>query len=168
MITYLFHPSEDELSLYPHDDFQSSLQSCNSYPFGDSELSYEYFQPPFRSDFDGYKVMSLTHQSNNFSLRRSERATMFWKEDLFLPMVVPYLFFSDPWILISHLKSSLSSGCLYGDEDEPSSIYDSPLQRWIDRACGYHFQVGFPDDHVGGFPFQQISSLPPISMNFIS
>jgi hypothetical protein len=62
MITNLFHPFEDDLSPYTHDDSQSSLQSCHSYPFGDSDLFYGGFQPPFRSDFDGYKIVVIQEQ----------------------------------------------------------------------------------------------------------
>ena len=38
MVIDLFHPFEDGLSQYTHDDFQSSLGSCDLYPFGDSNL----------------------------------------------------------------------------------------------------------------------------------
>jgi hypothetical protein len=39
--------------------------------------------------------------------------------------------------------------------DEPSSIYGIPLQRWIDRACGYSFRKYFQDDQAYGYFFQQ-------------
>jgi hypothetical protein len=44
MIRHLFHPFEDGLSPYTHDDSQSSLHSFDSYPFGDSYLFYGGFQ----------------------------------------------------------------------------------------------------------------------------
>jgi hypothetical protein len=53
----------------------------------------------------------------------------------------------------------------FSHEDEPSSTYDSPVQRWIDQACGYTFRM---DDQADGFLSSRISSLPPISMSFIS
>jgi hypothetical protein len=50
------------------------------------------------------------------------------------------------------------------NEDEPSSTYGSPLQRWIDQACGYHFQAGFPWMIRVGFSFQQ-DFLPPTHLH---
>jgi hypothetical protein len=63
MVIDLFHPVEDDLSPYTHDDFRSSLVSCDSCPFEDSNLFYEYFQPPLCSDFDGYKGVVIPEQS---------------------------------------------------------------------------------------------------------
>jgi hypothetical protein len=63
MVTDLFHPFEDDLSQYTHDDSQPSLESCDEYPFGDSDLFYEDFQPPSCSDFDGHQVMASPEQS---------------------------------------------------------------------------------------------------------
>jgi hypothetical protein len=37
-------------------------------------------------------------------------------------------------------QSSTSSDNANGDEDETSSTYGSPLQRWNDRALGYPFR----------------------------
>jgi hypothetical protein len=38
--------------------------------------------------------------------------------------------------------------------DEPSSIYGSPLQQWIDQACGFSFQQDFlPPTHLHEFHF---------------
>jgi hypothetical protein len=70
MVTYLFHPFEDDLSQYTHDDFQSSLGSCDSYPFGDSDLFYEYFQPPLCSNFDGHQVMASPEQSETHTIEQ--------------------------------------------------------------------------------------------------
>jgi hypothetical protein len=47
------------------------------------------------------------------------------------------------------------------DEDEPSSTYSSPLQRWIDQSCGYTFRQ---DDQADGFSFQQ-DFLPPTHLH---
>jgi hypothetical protein len=63
MVTNLFHPFEDDLSQYTHDDSQPSLESCDEYPFGDSDLFYEDFQPPSCSDFDGHQVVANPEQS---------------------------------------------------------------------------------------------------------
>jgi hypothetical protein len=51
--------------------------------------------------------------------------------------------------------------------DEPSSIYGIPLQIWMDRSCDYSFEKYFQDDQAYVFFSSKISSLPPISMNFI-
>jgi hypothetical protein len=48
-------------------------------------------------------------------------------------------------------KPSGSSDFLSKDEDDPSSIYGSPLHGWIDQACGYSFRW---DDQAYGFSFQ--------------
>jgi hypothetical protein len=35
------------------------------------------------------------------------------------------------------------------EEDEPSSIYGSPIQRWVDQACGHSFQQDcLPPTHL--------------------
>jgi hypothetical protein len=81
--------------------------------------------------------------------------------------VVPYLLSSSPGShavffrsLISS-QSSISSRSLCADEDEPSSTYGSPLQRWIDQACGYTFRQ---HDQADGFSFQQ-DFLPPTHLH---
>jgi hypothetical protein len=43
---------------YTHADFQSSFESCDAYPFGDSYFPNEDFQPPSCLDFDGYEVVA--------------------------------------------------------------------------------------------------------------
>jgi hypothetical protein len=48
-----------------------------------------------------------------------------------------------------------------GDEDDPSSTYDSPLQRWIDQACGYTFRQ---HDQANDFSFQH-DFLPPTHLS---
>jgi hypothetical protein len=50
-----------------------------------------------------------------------------------------------------------SSDLLSEDEDEFSSMYSIPLQRWIDQSCGYTFKK---DDRADGFSFHQ-DFLPP-------
>jgi hypothetical protein len=71
---------------------------------------------------------------------------------------VPYLIPSSQGnheVFLGSLISSWSSGIndhVNEDEDEPSSTYSSPLQRWIDQACGYTFRR---DDQADGFSFQQ-------------
>jgi hypothetical protein len=83
------------------------------------------------------------------------------------PETVPYLLPSSPRdhavffrSLISS-QSSTSSESLCIDEDEPSSTYSSPLQRWIDQSCGYTFRQ---DDRADGFSFQQ-DFLPPTHLH---
>jgi hypothetical protein len=44
-----------------------------------------------------------------------------------------------------------SSDHANGDEYEPRYTDGSPLQRWIDQACGYTFSQ---DDQANGFSFQ--------------
>jgi hypothetical protein len=58
-------------------------------------------------------------------------------------------------------QPSGSSDILSEDDDEPSS---SPLQRWIDRACGYACRREFQDDRDCGFSFQQ-DFLPPTHLH---
>jgi hypothetical protein len=45
LVINLFHPFEEDLSPYTHDDFQPFLKSYDEYPF-DSNFFYEDFQPP--------------------------------------------------------------------------------------------------------------------------
>jgi hypothetical protein len=71
MVTDLFHPFEDYLSLYTHDDFQSSLGSYNSYYFKDVGLFYENIQPHFHSYFDRHWLMA--------NPEKSETHTIEWK-----------------------------------------------------------------------------------------
>jgi hypothetical protein len=86
------------------------------------------------------------------------------------PEPVPYLISSSQGnheVFLGSLISSRSSGSsdhTNRDEDEPSSTYSIPLQRWIDQACGYTFMQ---DDQVMVSISNRISSLPPISMSFI-
>jgi hypothetical protein len=40
-------------------------------------------------------------------------------------------------------QSSGSNGALSEDDDEPLSMCSSPIQRWIDQACGYSFHQDF-------------------------
>jgi len=161
MITYLFHSFEDDLSPYTHDDFQSSLRSCDSYPFRDSYLFCEYFHSHFHLDFDGYKVMVIPekpkiHIKEQQYFRPKEFYKMKGKQyfssskiSFFLHEDVSYLLSSS---MVSHgvffrslisSQSSTSSGILSEDEDETSSICGSPIHRWIDQACGYSFQQNF-------------------------
>jgi hypothetical protein len=58
-------------------------------------------------------------------------------------------------------RSSGSSDHTNGDEDEPSSTYGIPLQRWIDQDCGYTFRQHDQDDD---FSFQQ-DFLPPTHLS---
>jgi hypothetical protein len=46
-------------------------------------------------------------------------------------------------------QSSESSDHVSEEEDEPSSICGSPIQRWMDQACGYSFQQDcLPPTHL--------------------
>jgi hypothetical protein len=58
-------------------------------------------------------------------------------------------------------QPSGSSDFLSEDEDESSSTYGIPLQKWIDQACGYTF---WQDDRADGFSFQQ-DFLPPTHLH---
>jgi hypothetical protein len=76
------------------------------------------------------------------------------------PEVVPNYIYSSPGShgvffrsLISS-QSSISNGPLCVIEDDSSSIYDSPFQRWVDRACGYHFRKDSLDDQSCRYYFQ--------------
>jgi hypothetical protein len=56
------------------------------------------------------------------------------------------------WDLSSPLSLQGAVIILSEDEDEPSSICGSPIQRWIDQACGYSFQHDFlPPTHLHEF-----------------
>jgi hypothetical protein len=68
------------------------------------------------------------------------------------------------WDLSCLLSLQEASDHANGDEDEPSSTYGSPLQRWIDRACGYPFRQDFWDDQNCGYSFQQ-DFLPPTHLH---
>jgi hypothetical protein len=70
MVTDLFHPFEDNLSQYAHDDSQPSLESCDEYPFGDPGLFYEDSQPPLCSDFDRHQVVASPEQSEAHATKR--------------------------------------------------------------------------------------------------
>jgi hypothetical protein len=86
------------------------------------------------------------------------------------PEVVPYLIPSSQGnheVFLGSLISSQSSGSsdhTNGDEDEPSSTYDIPLQRWIDQACGYPFRHDFGMIRIDGYSFQQ-DFLPPTHLH---
>jgi hypothetical protein len=58
MITYLYHPFEDEMSQYFQCDFESSLSSCDANPFGGANFFYEYFQPHSSSPLKEHQDLS--------------------------------------------------------------------------------------------------------------
>jgi len=70
MVTDLFHRFEDDLSQHTHDDSQPSLQSRDEYPFGDSDLFYEDFEPPSCSNFDGHQVVASPEHSGAHATKR--------------------------------------------------------------------------------------------------
>jgi hypothetical protein len=86
------------------------------------------------------------------------------------PEHVPYLLPSSPRdhavFFRSLISSQSSTSCesLCADEDEPSSTYSTPLQRWIDQACGYHFMQDSLHDQSGRYSFQQ-DFLPPTHLH---
>jgi hypothetical protein len=67
------------------------------------------------------------------------------KDSFSRPKFVPYLISSplgNHGVFFGSIISSQlsrSSGFLSKGEDEASSICDSPIQRWIDHACGSPF-----------------------------
>jgi hypothetical protein len=87
-----------------------------------------------------------------------------------IPEVVLYRISSSPGshaVLFRSLissQSSISSGSLCMNEDEPLPIYDSPLQIWVDQACGYHFRKDSSDDQSCKYYFQQ-DFLPPTHLH---
>jgi hypothetical protein len=149
MVTDLFHPFEDDLSQHTQSDLQSSF---GTYPFEDADLFYEDFQP-LCSDFEEYQDMATSEQSEVHSSKQKYFHLGYFHGDsqgkrqcFSTPETVPYLLPSSPRdhavffrSLISS-QSSTSSESLCMDEDEPSSTYSSPLQRWIDQSCGYTFR----------------------------
>jgi hypothetical protein len=78
------------------------------------------------------------------------------KESFLGPEVLPYLVSSslgNHKVFLGSLILSQPSGSndfLSEDEDEFSSTYGIPLQRWIDQAFGYTFRK---DDQADGFSF---------------
>ena len=87
-----------------------------------------------------------------------------------IPKLVPYLNFSsrgNHGVFLGSLMSSQSSRSghhVNGDEYDPSSTYDNPLQRWIDQACGCPFRKDLRDDQNCGCSFQQ-DFLPPTHLH---
>jgi hypothetical protein len=69
MVTYLFHPFEDDLSQHFQGDFQSSLGSCDADPFGDADLFYEDFQPPSSSILDEHQDVAIPEESKAHSTK---------------------------------------------------------------------------------------------------
>jgi hypothetical protein len=142
IITGLFHPFEDDLSQHLQGGFQSSLGSCDAYPFGDAYLFYEYFHPSSPLILEEYQDRAIPGQSKVHSMKwkfchlwdSHEDSQM--KRQIFSssrPEPIPYLI-SYPWmkhgVFLSYLTSYQSSGssdCVDEDEDEPSSTYASPL-----------------------------------------
>jgi hypothetical protein len=145
MVTNLFHPFEDGLTQRFQDDFQ----------------------PPY-SDFDRHQVMARPNQSEVHTTKHKYFHVETLGKDLqtkkirflsltkdFFSKVVPYpvsfclgnhrVFFG--YLVLS--QPSGSSDILSEYEDEPSSMYNSPLQRWIEQSCGYTFkqdeQCNIPD-----------------------
>jgi hypothetical protein len=55
MVIDLFHPIEDKMSQFTHDDSQPSLENCDDYFSSDLGLFYEDFQPLLHSD--GHQIM---------------------------------------------------------------------------------------------------------------
>jgi hypothetical protein len=83
---------------------------------------------------------------------------------------VPYLLSCFPGSHAIFFRSLISSnpskrsGSLCANEDEPLSIYSSPLHIWVDQACGYHFRRDFLDDQACSFSFQD-DLLPPTHLH---
>jgi hypothetical protein len=59
MITYLFHPFEDESTQHFHADFWPSLGSCDADPFWDENLFREDSQPPSSSIPDEHQDVAI-------------------------------------------------------------------------------------------------------------
>jgi hypothetical protein len=76
------------------------------------------------------------------------------KDSFSRPELVPYLLppQGNHGVLLGSLISSQFSGSSGHDdkeENEPSSMRSSPIQRWVDQACGYSSQQDFlPPTHI--------------------
>jgi hypothetical protein len=141
MVANLFRPFEDDLSHHTQSDPRSSF---GTYPFEDAYLFYEEFQL-LCLDFEEYHEIATSEQSESHSSKRKYfhlgdfHGDSQGKRNCFSTLeIVPYLLSSSPRdhvILFRSLISSqpsTSNESLCADEDEPSSTYSSPLQRWID------------------------------------
>jgi hypothetical protein len=132
---------------------QSNLQSSfGAYPFEDAYLFYEDFQP-LCLDFEEYQDVAISGKSEvhyskqkYFHLGDFHGGSQGKRLCFSTPDMVPYILPSstkDHAVFFRSLISSQSSKnneSLCVDEDEPSSTYNSPLQRWIDQSCGYTFR----------------------------
>jgi hypothetical protein len=157
MVTYLFHPFEDDLMQH----FQDA------------------FQPPY-SDFDRHQVVAHpkkskvhTTKQNYFHIETFSR-DFHTKKRHFLSLTMEFFSKAMPYSISSYLENhrvffgsivlshpSGSSDNLSEDEYELSSMYNIPLQRWIDQYFGYTFRK---DDWADGFSFQQ-DFLPPTHLH---
>jgi hypothetical protein len=160
-------PFKDDLSQH---DLHSSF---NTYPFEDAYLIYEDSQP-LCSDFEDYQDMATAEQSEIHPSKHKYFILGDFHQDFqgkrwcfSTPETIPYLLPSSPrdhalfFQSFISSQSSTSSESLCADEDEPSSTYSIPLQRWIDQTYDYTFRQ---NDRANGFSFQQ-DFLPPTHLH---
>jgi hypothetical protein len=156
MVTNLFTTFEDNLSHHTQCDFQSSL---DAYPFEDADFFNEDFQP-LCSDFDRHQVVASPKQSEVSTTKQKyfhvqilgeylqtkkrrflrPREEFFYRREFVLHPISPCM--GNQQVSLGFLSLSQPSGSsvfLSEDEEELSSTYGSPLQKWIDQACGYTF-----------------------------
>jgi hypothetical protein len=138
MITYLFHPFEDDLTQCFQDDFQPP------YSYFDR---HQVVAHPKKSKVHTTKQKYFHVETLGRDLQKKKRHFLSPTEEFF-SKVVPYpvssclgnhrVFFGS--LVLS--QPSGSSDLLSEYEDKSSSMYSIPIQRWIDQSCGYTFQAG--------------------------
>jgi hypothetical protein len=143
MVTDLFRPFVDDLSQHTQGDLQSSFGSCDTYPFGDTDLFYENFQPLSTPDLDEYEYMAITKQSKTHTTEQQCFQLGALRKDLQMkkqhildvakeslgPEVVPYLVSSS----LGNHKVSLGSLIFsqpLGSSDILSEDEDDVVYTW--------------------------------------
>jgi hypothetical protein len=150
-------PQEKGFELSSSEDYFSCVYDSYVWEPDDDMITdlFEDSQPLSSSILEEYQDVATSERSEAHSTKRK----YFHIEDFYRdskikrvhfslprPEPVPYLISSSQGnheVFLGPLISSQSSGSndhVQEDEDEPSSTYSIPLQRWIDQACGYHFR----------------------------
>jgi hypothetical protein len=158
---------------HTQDDLQSSL---DTYPFEDADLFHEDFHS-LCSDFDRHQVMASPKQIKVRTTKQKYfHVEIFAYKEVMFPNLKRRSFSLDLRLCLTCVSPCLgnhgfswdlssflilrSSDFLSEDEDDPSSTYGIPLQRWIDQACGYTLGRMMAD----GFSFKQ-DFLPPTHLH---
>jgi hypothetical protein len=147
MVTYLFHPFEDDLTQRFQDDFQPPYSFL---------YRHQVVARPKKSEVHTTKHKCFHVETLRRDFQTKKRCFTSPTEEFFSE-VVPFpvssclgnhrVFFGS--LILS--QPSGSSDLLSEYEDESSSMYSSPFQRWIDQSCVYTFRH---DDRVDAFSFQ--------------